>query len=481
MAMRPFAAILIACLSTAAIAATDPRTVPTKLDPAWQAKTRTLFEEVIEIPTVHNRGEVPRMAKLLADRFRAAGIPDDDIKIMPYEALPGDKTAALIVRWRSAHPTKKPMLVLGHMDVVEAKREDWKFDPFEFREQDGYFLGRGASDMKNGIVATTTAVLKLKAEGFKPSRDIILFYSGDEETRGVGATLGASDWRSLTDAEFGLNADGGCGAYDRDFKPIGCGISVAEKTFQTYFLTTHNPGGHSSRPRPDNAIYDLADALEKLRAHRFQPMQNPANRGYFEERARQEGNSALGQAMRRWLANPDDGAAADEIEANPLEVGLTRTRCVATMLKGGHADNALPQSAEATVNCRIMPGVQPTDVQAELQQLVGSKVEVKPDPNYIGLPTPASPLRPDVLKAVTASIQRFHGPEMHVFPVMSTGASDGSFFRAKGIPIYDIDGSWGISPDDERAHGLDERIPVRAMYDDVLHWESVLKALAGPK
>ena len=479
--MRPLAAILIACLSTAAVAATDPRTVPTKLDPAWQAKTRTLFEEVIEIPTVHNRGEVPRMAKLLADRFRAAGIPDDDIKIMPYEALPGDKTAALIVRWRSANPTKKPMLILGHMDVVEAKREDWKFDPFEFREQDGYFLGRGASDMKNGIVATTTAVLKLKAEGFKPSRDIILFYSGDEETRGVGATLGASDWRSLTDAEFGLNADGGCGAYDRDFKPIGCGISVAEKTFQTYFLTTHNPGGHSSRPRPDNAIYDLADALEKLRAHRFQPMQNPANRGYFEERARQEGNSALGQAMRRWLANPDDSAAADEIEANPLEVGLTRTRCVATMLKGGHADNALPQSAEATVNCRIMPGVQPTDVQAELQQLVGSKVEVKPDPNYIGLPTPASPLRPDVLKAVTASIQRFHGPEMHVFPVMSTGASDGSFFRAKGIPVYDIDGSWGISPDDERAHGLDERIPVRAMYDDVLHWELVLKALAGPK
>ncbi|MCF2515615.1 M20/M25/M40 family metallo-hydrolase [Sphingomonas sp. G124] len=479
--MRHFAAILLACLSTAAVAAVDPRTVPTKLDPAWQAKTRTLFEEVIEIPTVHNRGEVPRMAKLLADRFRAAGIPDDDIKIMPYEALPGDKTAALIVRWRSAHPTKKPMLVLGHMDVVEAKREDWTFDPFEFREQDGYFLGRGASDMKNGIVATTTAVLKLKAEGFKPSRDIILFYSGDEETRGVGATLGASDWRSLTDAEFGLNADGGCGAYDRDFKPIGCGISVAEKTFQTYFLTTHNPGGHSSRPRPDNAIYDLADALEKLRAHRFQPMQNPANRGYFEERARQEGDSALGQAMRRWLANPDDGAAADEIEANPLEVGLTRTRCVATMLKGGHADNALPQSAEATVNCRIMPGVQPTDVQAELQQLVGSKVEVKPDPNYVGLPTPASPLRPDVLKAVTASIQRFHGPAMHVFPVMSTGASDGSFFRAKGIPVYDIDGSWGISPDDERAHGLDERIPVRAMYDDVLHWESVLKALAGPK
>jgi acetylornithine deacetylase/succinyl-diaminopimelate desuccinylase-like protein len=475
---RVFAAAVVACLSTAAIAATDPRTVPTKLDPAWQTKTRSLLQQVIEIPTVHNRGEVPRMANLLAEQFKAAGIPDNDIKVMPYEGVAGDKTAALIVRWRSAHATKKPMLILGHMDVVEAKRADWTFDPFTFREQDGYFLGRGASDMKNGIVATTMAVLKLKAAGFKPNRDIILFYSGDEETMGRGATLGSTEWRNLTDAEFGLNADGGCGSYDRQFRPLGCGISTAEKTFQTYFFTTHNPGGHSSRPRPDNAIYDLADALKALQAHRFTPMLNDTSRGYFEERARQEGDSALGQAIRRWLANPNDGAAADAIEANPLEVGLTRTRCVATMLEGGHADNALPQSAKATVNCRIMPGVDPKSVQAELQQLAGSKVEVKPDPNYIGVPTPPSPIRADVLKAVTASIQRFHGPAMHVFPLMSTGASDGSFFRAQGIPVYDIDGSWGISPDDERAHGLDERIPVRAMYDDVLHWESVIRDLS---
>jgi len=477
--MRRLTAILLAFVSTAAAAAVDPRTVPTQLDPAWQAKTREVFKQAIEIPSVHNRGETQRVAKLLADQFRASGIPEADIHIMPYEALPGDNTVALIVRWRSAHPTKKPMLILGHMDVVEAKREDWTFDPFVFREEGGYFLGRGSSDMKNGDVATTMAAVKLMSEGFKPDRDIIFFYSGDEETRGVGATLGSTKWRDLTDAEFGLNADGGCAYYDRNFRPLGCGISIAEKTFQTYFFTTHNPGGHSSRPRPDNAIYDLADALETLRAYRFQPMLNDATRGYFTERASQEGDSPLGQAMRHWLANPADGQAADEIEANPLEVGLTRTRCVATMLKGGHADNALPQMAQATVNCRIMPGVQPKDVQAELQTLVGPKVEVTPDPNYIGMPTPASPLRPDVLAAVTKSIQRFHGPQMHVYPVMSTGASDGSFFRAQGIPIYDVDGSWAISPDDERAHGLDERLPVRAMYDDVLHWEMILKALAG--
>ena len=477
--MRRLLAILFAFSATAAFAATDPRTVPTKLDPAWQAKTRELFKQAIEIPTVHHRGEMPRMAKLLADRFRAAGIPDSDIHIMPYEALPGDKTVALIVRWRSPHATKKPMLILGHMDVVEAKREDWKSDPFVFREEGGYFYGRGTSDMKNGDVATTMAAVKLMSEGFKPDRDIIFFYSGDEETKGEGATLGSTKWRNLTDAEFGLNADGGCASYDRDFNARGCGISTAEKTFQTYFFTTHNPGGHSSRPRPDNAIYDLADALKALQNHRFQPMLNDASRGYFQERARQEGNSPLGQAIGRWLANPNDGKAADEVEANPLEIGLTRTRCVATMLSGGHADNALPQTARATVNCRIMPGVQPKDVQAELQQLAGPKVEVAPDPNFVGVPTPASPLRSEVLKAVTDAVQRFHGPDMHVFPMMQTGASDGSFFRAQGIPVYDVDGSWGISPDDERAHGLDERIPVRAMYDDVLHWEIIIRELAS--
>jgi acetylornithine deacetylase/succinyl-diaminopimelate desuccinylase-like protein len=471
--------ILLAFTAATAVAATDPRTLPTKLEPAWQAKAREVFKQAIEIPSVHHRGQVPAVAKLLANQFRAAGIPESDIHFMPYEALPGDQTEALIVRWRSPHATRKPMLILGHMDVVEAKRSDWKYDPFQFREQDGYFYGRGTSDMKNGDVATTMAAVKLMSEGFKPDRDIIFFYSGDEETEGRGATLASTKWRNLTDAEFGLNADGGCASYDEQFRPLGCGISMAEKTFQTYFFTTHNPGGHSSRPRPDNAIYDLADALKKIQNYRFQPMQNAVTRAYFEARAKQEGNSPLGQEIRAWLANPNDGKAADAIEANPLEVGLTRTRCVATMLSGGHADNALPQSATATVNCRIFPGVQPTDVQAELQKLVGPNVEVKPDPNFIGVPTPASPLRPDVVSAVTAAIQKLDGPGMEVYPEMSTGASDGSFFRAQGIPVYDIDGSWGISPIDERAHGLDERLPVRAFYDDVVYWQMIFRSLAG--
>ena len=477
--MRYLFACLLALSSATAVAATDPRTVPTKLEPAWQAKTRAVFKQAIEIPSVHNRGEVPRVAKLLADQFRAAGIPESDIHFMPYEALPGDKTEALIVRWRSPRASKKPMLILGHMDVVEAKREDWKFDPFVLRQEGGYFYGRGTSDMKHGDVATTMAAVKLISGGFKPDRDVIFFYSGDEETKGQGATLGSAMWRNLTDAEFGLNADGNCVKYDQKFMPLGCGVATAEKTFQTYFLTTRNRGGHSSEPRPDNAIYDLADALEKLRMYRFQPMQNETTRAYFAERARQEGNSRLGQAIRRWLANPKDGQAADEIEANPIEVGYTRTRCVATMLKGGHADNALPQSATATVNCRIFPGVQPKDVQAELQRLVGPAVEVIPDPGFIGVPTPASPLRPDVFTAISNAITRIYGPEMHVYAKMERGASDGSFFRAQGMPVYDVDGSFLITPLDERHHGLDERIPVRALYDDVAYWQMLIRSLAS--
>ena len=226
---RLLLAVLAAATSSAALGAVDPRTVPSKLPPAWQTKTRELFKQAIEIPSVHNRGETQKVAELLAGQFRAAGIPDADIHIMPYEALPGDNTAALIVRWRSPHPTKKPMLILGHMDVVEAKRSDWTFDPFVFREQDGYFLGRGSSDMKNGDVATTMAAVKLMSEGFKPNRDIIFFYSGDEETRGVGATLGASKWRDLTDAEFGLNADGGCMGFDEKFRNLGVVVEQSRK------------------------------------------------------------------------------------------------------------------------------------------------------------------------------------------------------------------------------------------------------------
>ena len=479
--MRFVAAILLATVSTASLAQTPPSiiTQPTKLDASWQAKTRQFYETVVETPTVAGRNQVPRMAEYIAGQLKAAGFAADDIRIMPYEGVPGDKTAAFIARWRADKPTAKPITLMAHMDVVEAKREDWKFDPFEFREEGGYFYGRGSNDNKAGLTGLTMALLKLKASGWKPKRDLILFFTGDEETRGRGAELGAGEWRSLTDAEYALNSDGGGGNFLANGTPLGFGLQTAEKTFQTFQFTVRNKGGHSSRPRPDNAIYELATALKKLEAHRFQPALNDTTRGYFAFRAKQEGDSPLGKAMRAWLANEADGAAADAIEANELEVGLTRTRCVATKLLGGHADNALPQMAQATVNCRILPGVQPDAVQAELKSVVGPGVEVTKDTNYNGRPTPVSPQRADVTKAYQDAVHALLGPNVSVAPYMSAGATDGSFFREKGMPVYGMDGSWGISPEDERAHGLDERMPVRAVYDNVLFWEMVLKELAG--
>ncbi len=474
--MWRFLAVL-ACLPAVAVAA-GPVQQPSRLAPDWQAKGRALFEQAIEIPTVAGRNQMRPMAELIAGQLRSAGFAESDIRIIPHLGLEGDNTVSLTARWRAERPTGKPILILAHMDVVEARREDWERDPFEFVEQDGYFYGRGTIDNKAGVVGVTLALMKLKAAGFRPNRDIIILFTGDEETAQNGANLGAGEWRPLLDAEFALNADTGGGAYTAAGTPLGFGLQTAEKTFQTYFFTVRNRGGHSSRPRPDNAIYQLAGALSRLAAYRFRPELNEATRAYFTARARQE-HGPLGNAMRRWLANESDGAAADEIEASELEVGMTRTRCVATMLNAGHADNALPQMARATVNCRIMPGVDPAVVEAELERIAGGGVEVEPDPSFIGRPSPASPLRPDVVGAYSRAVAAFHGPSMPVIPEMSTGASDGLFFRAAGIPVYGVSGHWGISPEDERAHGLNERIPVRAFYDNILHWEMMLRELAG--
>ena len=442
----------------------------------WHAKARDLLDKAIAYPTVAGRGQVPAYAQYLADQYKAAGITD--IRVVPYEGEKGDNTAALIVRWPAAGKAKaKPILLLSHMDVVEAKPSDWSMDPFKMVEKDGYYYGRGTTDIKSGNVAVTAALLKLKAEGFKPKRDLIVFFTGDEETEMNGARLGANEWRKQgwTDAEFALNSDGGGGGFTRDGRSLGFGIQTAEKTYQSYDLTVRNRGGHSSRPRPDNAIYELATALKKLEAYRFEPQLNETTRAYFTERAKQE-KGPLGDAMRRWLANPNDGEAADAIEGSELEVGMTRTRCVATMLNGGHADNALPQLAQARVNCRILPGVEPKAIEAELKKIVGPGVEVAAF-GRANVPTPVSPLRPDVVGAYAASVHAMF-PGTQIIPVMSTGATDGKEFRAVGIPTYGVDGAWVVTPDDERAHGRDERLPVKALDDDVDHWARMITALA---
>ncbi|HEX8622111.1 MAG TPA: M20/M25/M40 family metallo-hydrolase [Allosphingosinicella sp.] len=467
--MRLAFTLAVALLSSTAVAA----------EPAdkWDSKAREIFARSVAIPTAMGQGKVPELAQYLAEQYRAGGWSEGDIHVVPYEGAPGDKTAAFIARWPAAKPSgKKPILVMAHMDVVPANRDDWSLDPYVLTEKDGYFYGRGTSDIKQGITAVTTALLRLRVEGFKPKRDIVVLFTGDEETQGNGARLGATEWRKWTEAEFALNSDGGGGGFAKDGRPLGFSLQTAEKTYSMYSFTVRNRGGHSSKPRPDNAIYKLAHAIEKLEAYRFEPIQNETTRAYFAVREKSE-KGPLGDAMRRWLADPKDGAAADVIEADEGEVGLTRTRCVATRLEGGHADNALPQLARAVVNCRIMPGTEPAAIRDELERVVNDpevKVE-RTDDQKMSL---ASPLRPDVVAAYTAAVHARH-PDAPIMPEMSTGASDARPFRVAGIPVYGVDGSWGVIPDDMRAHGRDERLPVKALYDDVDHWVDMLKALAG--
>jgi acetylornithine deacetylase/succinyl-diaminopimelate desuccinylase-like protein len=439
-------------------------------DVDWHTNGRAMLADVIAIPSVSARtDEVKRMASYMAERFLKGGLTDVTIK-------DHDGTQSLIMRWKAPGKSKKkPMLLLGHMDVVDALPSDWSRDPFKLIEEDGYLYGRGTVDMKNGVVAIANAVLWLKATGFQPKRDIIVFFSGDEENAGNGARRASTEWRKEIDAEFALNADAGGGAFTKDGTLIGYGLQTSEKMYQDFSVTARNRGGHSSRPRPDNAIYALSSALKSLETHRFTPAMTETTRAYLQARQKREAGP-LGDAMRRWLANEADGAAADAIEAHPTEIGLTRTRCVATRLEGGHANNALPQMARATVNCRILPGVTAQTVQDELQALAGKDVVV--EPIEVATPSPPSPLRPDVVAAYTAAVHKRH-PGADIIPQMEAGATDGLFFRAQGIPVYGVNGTWIVTPDDERAHGRDERIPIKSFYETLDHWHDLVKAMAG--
>jgi acetylornithine deacetylase/succinyl-diaminopimelate desuccinylase-like protein len=456
-------------VGSAATAAGQPARGP------FDAKAREIFEKVVSIPTQIGNRKVPEMAAYLAGEFRAAGIPAEDITIVPFK-LPADETAALIVRYRGNGSGGKPILLMAHMDVVTAKASDWARDPYKLVEENGFFYGRGTLDVKHGVTELTTLFLRLKAEKFVPSRDLIIYFSGDEETSMATTVAVARQHRELIDAEYALNSDGGGGVLDdATGKPLFYGFQTAEKTYADFTLTTRNPGGHSSLPRPDNAIYDLAAALVKLRQFAFPVMWNDTTVASFRESARTTPGE-LGQAMAKFAANPKDAAAAATLSANPNYVGQVRTTCVATMLEGGHAQNALPQSAVANVNCRIFPGVKIEDVRLALAGVVGEGVAVAVDGEPMS--SDASPLRKDIVAAVTRVVHRFY-PEAIIVPQQSSGATDGLVFRSVGIPTYGVDPSF-IRDKDGFAHGLNERLPVTAFYNGLEMWYMLIKDLAGP-
>ncbi|RRQ50955.1 M20/M25/M40 family metallo-hydrolase [Sphingorhabdus wooponensis] len=437
---------------------------------AQRSAERDLFAKIVEIPTVDGQpAEFKKLTALLSAEFRKAGITNVIVK-------DHDNTQTLIARWPAAKPSgKKPILLMAHMDVVAAKASDWKYPPFQFREEGGYYLGRGSNDNKAALTGIVLALQYLRAEKFEPTRDIIVLFTGDEETTGNGARRAANQWRDLIDAEYALNGDAGGGTVFPDGRVEGFGIQIAEKTYADFRMTAVNRGGHSSAPRPDNAIYALANALTAVERHRFPAMINDATRASFEMLAKGD-SGQYGELLRRFLADPQDRETADLLEA--MDPGSTRTRCVATMLSGGHAPNALPQKAEANVNCRIFPSVKIEDVRQQLQSLAGPDVTVSAIEGSQTPETAPSPMRDDILQAYRAAVgTRF--PNAPVLPFQSAGATDGAFLRAAGIPVYGFGGLWGIVGQREGAHGLDERVWAEGFHGQIPIWMEMLRRVAG--
>ena len=435
-----------------------------------RAQAREIFAHIVGIESSIGKGKVPLVAKYLADRFKAGGFADADIHILPL-----GETASLVVRYRGKGGGAKPIAFMAHMDVVTAKRSDWQRDPYTLTEENGFFYGRGTSDVKQEVALLTATFLRLKAEGFVPTRDLIIAFSGDEETAQATARDLVTAHRDLVDAEFALNGDGGGGVLaEVSAKPLIFYVQGAEKSSGEFLVTTHNPGGHSSQPRSDNAIYELADALKTLQRYEFPVQWNVWTLGDFKA-ASQVTPAPLGAAMARFAADPGNAAAAAELSKNPAFVGRVRTTCVATMLSGGHAENALPQSATATVNCRIFPGTSAADVQKTLQGLVGPKVDVRP--GYDALVSDASPMRADVMNAVAKAVAA-SDPGAPVVPTQASYATDGAVFRNGGIPTYGAGGVF-IMDSEQFAHGLNERIRVKEFYNGLIYWDVLIKALAG--
>jgi carboxypeptidase PM20D1 len=433
----------------------------------------TIYKTAVELRTAKGHQQVPKLANYLASEFKKGGFESQDIHVLRV-----GETAALVVRYRGDGSLgKKPISISAHMDVVDAMRDDWTRDPFTLIEEDGYFFGRGTSDDKLGMTAVVAAFLRLKSEGWVPGRDLIIAFSGDEETGMETTKALVNEYRHLTDSEFVLNADSGGARIPEDGgRPSSFSMQAAEKTYVTWEITARNPGGHSSRPRKDNAIYDLASAITAIQSYEFPVNHNDLTLEFFRGTGKKT-QGDLGKAMRVFAEDPNNIQAINQLRSTGY-IGTLGTTCVATMLKAGHAENALPQSATATINCRIFPG---TGVDNTLNQL--KKVINNPEIQFamLGDPTETdpSPLREDVTLALQKAIDiKYEGLE--IIPSMSSGGTDGMHFRAAGIPSYGVNGGYGKASD-SFAHGLNERILVQSFYDNLAHWYVLLPAIARAK
>jgi acetylornithine deacetylase/succinyl-diaminopimelate desuccinylase-like protein len=435
-----------------------------------ETRARDIFKQLVEINTTQSAGNTTQAAEAMAARFKTAGFADSDVRVLGASAKKGN----LVVRYRGTG-AKRPMILLAHLDVVEARREDWSFDPFVLTEKDGYFYGRGTVDDKTMAAVFVTNLLRLRSEGFTPARDIILMLTADEEggpDNGVRWLL--ANHRPLIDAEFAINEGGG--GMMRKGRYVTNEVQAAEKVYQDLRLEVRHSGGHSSIPVRENAIYRLAAGLSRLASFEFPPQLNDITRAYFTRAAPAQPDAQTRADMQAVGRKPLDRAAAARLSSqSPYFNALLRTTCVATRLDGGHAPNALPQLAAANVNCRILPGVPVSTVVAQLTKVIADPA-IQISLVDEATPSNAAVLRDDVMTA-TETIVTSMFPGVPVVPVMSTGATDGLFLRNAGIPTFGVDGVFG-DVDDVRAHGRDERVGVKQFYEDLEFQYRLITALA---
>ena len=470
--MRRMPIMIVLALTASSIPAQlSAKPAAAKGHPAAEAQAVDLATRLIAIRTVRGPGnKTPEAMQLVKSELVAAGWRDSDVEIVPV-----DDTAYLIATWQGSDPSLKPLVISGHIDVVEAKREDWVRDPFVPVIENGYLFGRGASDMKYDAALATASLIDMRKSGYKPRRTIVLQFSGDEETTMKTGRLIA---QRLKGAELVLNIDGGGGTLDeKSGKPLFWTWQGAEKTYDDYQLEVTNPGGHSSAPRPDNAIVQLAQAVVKVGAYHFKPEQSPLTKAYFEKAAQFEGDPKLAAAMRAFAANKDDEAAAATLRASPSYVGKIGTTCVASLIEGGHAQNALPQRATANINCRVFPGHSREEIRAALEQVIGMPVvKVTAVSGEDSISSPASPMRPDFVGAVEKAMHLIN-PGLPIFPSQASGASDSMWYRALGVPSY------GASPvfskdSEDFAHGLNERVPLSNTAPGITYYLSLFTDLS---
>ena len=438
---------------------------PVAQGPPGNPQAREIFKELIETPTTAADGTA-KAAQAIVRRLTAAGFPADDALILG----PDPRTPLVVARYRGSDRTAKPVLFMAHMDVVPARREDWSVDPWVLLERDGWFYGRGTSDNKTGVTSIVANVVRLKGEGWRPRRDLIVLLTGDEETTSAGVEWVLAERRALVDAELAVNTDAG-GVIAKNGKPVLFTVQASEKVYADYRLEVTDVGGHSSLARPDNPIYTLAAALQRFAEYQFPLNVTDVARVFFERSALVESGQVA--ADMRAVAQPaPDPAAVTRLSANPFYNARLRTTCVATQVEAGHAPNALPQMARANINCRILPGESPADIEATLRRLAGDRVKVTVA--QPARPSPASPVTPAILSRFE-KLAAEKWPGVPVAPTMESGATDGAHTRRAGIPTFGVAGLTQ-DPDDVRAHGKDERVSVTGFNDAVDFWYRLIKA-----